>query len=471
MEKQNKIISLREEEEENEKKYSESEEYNNNSCCTTSNTKEKNLVKPDFSPLLLRETKFCYKINGSYKRERHYEPFSPEKSTRKAYSISAKIEGRDLFGSKIAKIHCRKLNFNEGDEDEEIQINEEKNFNNKNINNNFSFNLLESSFINNQKINEKQDKMEEEFVILKTIKESKLDYVYKVKEKKTNNILCIKKISKHSQKNNIKNTQKLFNDMKNKNINSLGSNQDSLLGSNFCNHYIDFWVEDENFDINKIKYKTDEYLYILYKYFPNGDLLDYLENLEKKTNYKFTSEFYWDIIFEMIMGLKYIHELGYIHLDIKPTNFLVDENGYLKLTDFGLCLKISELPFLTDITEGDFIYISKELFNFNSQGILNAKTDIFSLGLSILEIIGKINLPASGDSWTELRSGNFELKMELFDNSNIKEKKEDFIKLISKMIAPVNERPLLTELINNFEELKNRYISLKNGIYKKSDAK
>ena len=60
------------------------------------------------------------------------------------------------------------------------------------------------------------------------------------------------------------------------------------------------------------------------------------------------------------------------------------------------------------------------------------------------------------------------MKEELFKNSNIKEKKEDFIKLISQMIAPIDERPDLYQLINDFPELKSRFISLKNNIYKKS---
>ena len=213
----------------------------------------------------------------------------------------------------------------------------------------------------------------------------------------------------------------------------------------------------------------EKFLYILYDYYPNGDLLYYIGKLEE-INYKFTPDFYWDIIFEMIVGLKYFHELGYLHLDIKPTNFLVDQNGYLKLTDFGLCHKISEIPFLSDIVEGDKVYMSKELLNFNSKGILNTKTDIFSLGLSILEIMANITLPSYGEAWTELRSDNFQIKDKLLQNWNITEKKEDFIKLILKMIAPLDKRADLNEIINNFEDLKKRYELLKNNDYKKSQS-
>ena len=219
--------------------------------------------------------------------------------------------------------------------------------------------------------------------------------------------------------------------------------------------------------INNFLYVPEKYLYILYDYYPNGDLLDYLEKLEK-IKYKFTPNFYWDIIFEMIMSLKYFHELGYLHLDIKPTNFLVDPKGYIKLTDFGLCHKISEIPLLNDIIEGDKVYISKEFFNFNSKGILNTKTDIFSLGLSILEIIAKINLPSSGESWAELRSDNFQIKEKLLENWNINENKETFVQLISRMITSIDKRAELADLIKDFKELNKRYELLLNNKYKKS---
>ena len=459
MESKFKIISLKEEDEKNRNDM-------NNSYCPTPNTKEKK-IKPDFSPILFQETQFGFKTYGSYKRQKNKLPESPIKTMNKNYLTPAKIVGRDLFGSKIEKSFCRKLNFDDDEDEKEIQKKEKKIITKADNNNNNSlcFNIFENSFINSQKSYVKQNKMENEFNILITIQNIKLDGVFMVEEKKTKKVFCVKKVFQNSDKNNINNYQKLFNDMTNKR-----SDKNIICdGYDFCNHFIDFWIEDENYDDEVLfnAYASKKYLYILYNYYPNGDLFDYLGKLEL-AKFKFSSSFYWDIIFEMLMGVKYFHELGYLHLDIKPTNFLVDEKGYIKLTDFGLCQRISEIPFLTDITEGDSNYISLELFHFSSKGVLDEKTDIFSLGLSIFEIMAKINLPKSGESWSQLRSGKFEIKEKLLQNWNIKENKQIFIELIYKMIAPINKRPSINQLLNEFEELNKRYELLKKNEYKKS---
>ena len=459
MENKFKIISLQEEDEKN-------RNDKNNSYCPTPNAKEKK-IKPDFSPILLQETQFGFKTNGSYKRQKNKFPESPIKTMNKNYLTPATIVGRDLFGSKIEKSFCRKLNFDDDEDEKEIQKKEKKIITKADNNNNNSlcFNIFENSFINSQKSYVKQNKMENEFNILITIQNIKLDGVFMVEEKKTKKVFCVKKVFQNSDKNNINNYQKLFNDMTNK------KSDKNLIcdGYGFCNHFIDFWIEDENYDDEVLfnAYASKKYLYILYNYYPNGDLFDYLGKLEL-AKFKFSSSFYWDIIFEMLMGVKYFHELGYLHLDIKPTNFLVDEKGYIKLTDFGLCQRISEIPFLADITEGDSNYISLELFHFSSKGVLDEKTDIFSLGLSIFEILAKINLPKSGESWSQLRSGKFEIKEKLLQNWNIKENKQIYIELIYKMIAPIDKRPSISQLLNEFEELNKRYELYKKNEYKKS---
>ena len=224
---------------------------------------------------------------------------------------------------------------------------------------------------------------------------------------------------------------------------------------------IDYWIKNEN-NINK-------YLYILLEYYPLGDILDYFGKLIEN-NYLFTSNFYWDIIFEMICGLLYFHNKGYIHFDIKPTNFLVDNNGYIKLNDFDLSHKVEELSFLDDIIEGDSRYISKELFDNNdniSMSNLDNRCDLFSLGLSLLEILFRVDLPKNGKLWRDIRNDNFSVPKEFLNNLKIENNKE-FMNLINFMITPINKRPTLLQLIEKFPELNKRYELLKNNKYSKS---
>ena len=66
------------------------------------------------------------------------------------------------------------------------------------------------------------------------------------------------------------------------------------------------------------------------EYVPGGDLRALLDNICLNEE---QSRFY---VAEMIMAVSTLHAWGFTHRDIKPDNFLIDKDGHLKLTDFGL---------------------------------------------------------------------------------------------------------------------------------------
>lgn len=68
-----------------------------------------------------------------------------------------------------------------------------------------------------------------------------------------------------------------------------------------------------------------------------GDLLYQLQ----KTPDGFPEERAKFYIAQSIIALEYLHDLQIIHRDIKPANMLMDECGYIKLSDFGLSRKLS----------------------------------------------------------------------------------------------------------------------------------
>ena len=483
-------------------------------------TKENHLVKPDFSPILVKQNNFGYKKYGSYKKPKFMEPESPMKSPN--FKTSAKMKGKNLFGSTqnddLKNFNFfKKLNFDDCCDDKNnnflgrknnisnntkdlfqknnklnmfLEQCDEEDEDNFNMNGNNDLNFLPSPkfcdgesdkfFFSNKEAPKKEKrtrsirkcsiniesnleilktgKFENELNTLKKIQESKFYTIYKVQNKKTKNIFCIKKIVKTSTKSNIDSLKKITQDFKNNSNNQL---------SKFCVKYLDYWIEKEDFNpfLSEMNY-CDKNLYIQMNYYENGDILDYLEKLED-IEYNFSENFYWDLVFEMMMGLLYVHECGYMHIDIKPSNYLVDQNGYLLLNDFNLAIRVNDLFILDDIIEGDARYISKELFHFKTNTKLNSKVDVFSLGLTIFELIAKIELPYNGQLWHELRNENFKLSEEFFKKSNISNV-NNFISLVSQMILPFEKRPNLKELINNFSQLSQRFNLLLNGNYKKS---
>ena len=86
----------------------------------------------------------------------------------------------------------------------------------------------------------------------------------------------------------------------------------------------------------KASFQEDDYLYLVMEYLPGGDLMNLL--IKKDILTENEAKFY---ISELILAIESIHNLDCIHRDIKPDNILIDNNGHIKLSDFGLA-KISD---------------------------------------------------------------------------------------------------------------------------------
>lgn len=160
----------------------------------------------------------------------------------------------------------------------------------------------------------------------------------------------------------------------------------------------------------------------------------------------------------------FLHSQCFVHLDIKPTNFLVDSDGRIKLADFDMTKKY-DINLYSDDIEGDCVYISKEALSSKSLKDIKNKSDLFSLGLSYIELIFKIELPKSGPLWMKLREGQFIIDDEIIRNANFNVT-INMIHIITALINPVaDNRPNADEIIMKIPELSVRYSNLLAGKY------
>jgi len=86
---------------------------------------------------------------------------------------------------------------------------------------------------------------------------------------------------------------------------------------------------------------------------------------------------------QLLLGLSAIHEMGLVHRDIKPSNGLVDRNGVVRLTDFGLVRPMVDFTDPRSKVHGTPAYMSPEQL----QGWpLGPASDIYSLGATLYHL-------------------------------------------------------------------------------------
>ena len=91
------------------------------------------------------------------------------------------------------------------------------------------------------------------------------------------------------------------------------------------------------------------HLYLVMEYVPGGDLMALL--MKKDILSEDDTRFY---MAETALALSDLHRLGFMHRDVKPDNLLLDADGHIKLTDFGLAkdCRLNTLKISTSATVG-----------------------------------------------------------------------------------------------------------------------
>uniref|UniRef100_H0XP30 Wee1-like protein kinase n=1 Tax=Otolemur garnettii TaxID=30611 RepID=H0XP30_OTOGA len=244
----------------------------------------------------------------------------------------------------------------------------------------------------------------------------------------------------------IKRSMKSFTELSNENSALHEVYAHAVLGHHpHVVRYYSSWAEDDHMIIQ------NEYC--------NGGSLQAVISENTKSGNHFQEPKLKDILLQISLGLKYIHNAGMVHMDIKPSNIFIchrmqsdspevldevenEADWFLSAT---VIYKIGDLGHVTSISkpkveEGDSRFLAYEILQEDYQHL--PKADVFALGLTIAVAAGAQSLPANGPAWHYIREGNFPaIPQEL---------SEDFDSLLKSMIHPdPGERPSAAALARN----------------------
>ena len=211
---------------------------------------------------------------------------------------------------------------------------------------------------------------------------------------------------------------------------------------------------------NIVKYyksfREDDQLYIIMEYFDNGDLSDYVKVLKYDKDLDKKPEI-WNIFYQSISGLNYLHASGVVHRDIKPENIFMAKNKIIKIGDFGVSALIKEKKDAKNIRRlkgtilGTPEYMAPELFK--KQKLYNEKIDIFSMGCVFYKICCLKDYQKE-DVYME---GN-EFKRKMVSNEIPTNYDTDLMNIIKLMLEPDPDRRkdskyILEKISDNYKKI------------------
>ena len=129
----------------------------------------------------------------------------------------------------------------------------------------------------------------------------------------------------------------------------------------------------------RFAFQTADKLYMLMDFINGGELFFHLRRAQRFTEEK--TRFY---AAEVLVALNYLHSLGVVYRDLKPENVLIDSEGHIKLTDFGLSKKFFPSEHKAFSFCGTPEYLCPEILKGTGH---DKAADYWSLGILVYEML------------------------------------------------------------------------------------
>lgn len=137
----------------------------------------------------------------------------------------------------------------------------------------------------------------------------------------------------------------------------------------------------------KAVYEDLKSFFLVMELCSGGRLLDQMAKERQYSEYCAAN-----VLKELLLVIKYCHDMGVVHRDIKPENILLTASGQMKLADFGLAVRMSNGQSLTGVV-GSPAYVAPEVL----LGNYSEKVDIWSAGVLLHALLVSV-LPFQGDT-------------------------------------------------------------------------
>lgn len=187
--------------------------------------------------------------------------------------------------------------------------------------------------------------------------------------------------------------------------------------------------------------EVDGMQYLAMEYVKGSDLKQYIRKHAPLSNEEAVR-----LTREILAAISVAHDHKIVHRDLKPQNVLLDENGTVKITDFGIATAFSETSLTqTNSMLGSVHYLSPEQARGASATF---RSDIYAIGIILFEMLTN-KIPFDGESAVAIALQHFQEDVPSVRavNSNVPQALENVI--IRSTAKDVDNRYLTTEAMRD----------------------